>query len=88
MSCQKSADSPRYGGLTPVKNQGKWGYINEEGSLKIPFQFEAAKYFSEGLAAVRLDGVWGFIDTLGHIIIEPEFVQVNDFSDGLSMVGH
>lgn len=86
ISCRQAVDQPNYGGLTPVKNYGKWGYINETGNLKIPVQFEAARYFSEGLAAVRLDGMWGFIDTLGHIVIEPEFVQVNDFSDGLSKV--
>lgn len=39
-------------GLAAVKKDGKWGYIDTEGNVVIPFQYERAFIFSEGLAIV------------------------------------
>lgn len=39
-------------GLAAVKKNGKWGYIDEEGKVVIPFQYELAYDFNEGLAIV------------------------------------
>lgn len=39
-------------GLAPVKQNGKWGYIDTEGNVVIPFQYEMAYIFREGLAVV------------------------------------
>lgn len=39
-------------GLAPVKQNGKWGYIDTEGRVVIPFQYEMAYIFNEGLAVV------------------------------------
>jgi hypothetical protein len=48
-------------GLSAVKVNGKWGYINEKNEMVIEPQFEDAREFSEGYAAIRLNGKWGFI---------------------------
>jgi hypothetical protein len=44
---------------------GRCGFINDEGRLVIPFIYEDARRFSEGLAAVKIDGKWGYIDKTG-----------------------
>lgn len=73
-------------GLFPVKEYGKWGYINSQGKKIINCQFDKAFYFSEGLAAVCIDSLWGFIDTTGKMVIEPKYVNTSYFSDGLCNV--
>ena len=52
-------------GLAPVKLKGKWGYIDRNGALIIPAQYDDAGGFSEGLAPVKLKGKWGYIDRNG-----------------------
>ena len=39
-------------GLAPVKQNGKWGYINTDGETVIPFQYDIAGLFNEGYAIV------------------------------------
>lgn len=36
-------------GLAPVKQNGKWGYINTDNEVVIPFQFDAAGIFNEAM---------------------------------------
>jgi len=52
-----------------------WGFVNRQGNLTIPHQFDEVSAFLGGRVAVaRRDGVsgalrWGFIDTSGNITI-------------------
>lgn len=39
-------------GLAPVKQDGKWGYVNKQGEIKVEPQFEAAAGFSDGRARI------------------------------------
>ena len=73
-------------GLFPIKEYGKWGFINSEGQKTIKCQFDEVREFSEGLAGVLIDSAWGFIDTTGKVTIEPKFYRVAKFSDGLCNV--
>ena len=48
-------------------NNEKWGYIDKEGTLKIPCQYKAAYGFREGLAVVMDErGKWDYIDSAGN----------------------
>ncbi len=78
---------PETSGLYPVSVDGKWGYIDNTGTIKIQPQYELAGPFSEGLATVRLNGKWGYIDTSGTMVIQPQFDDAHPFSDGLATVG-
>ncbi|MEI6409919.1 MAG: WG repeat-containing protein [Bacteroidota bacterium] len=54
-------------GLCQVNNGYVWGYINLDGIVKIPFQFDSTRSFSNGLAAVvDTSGQWVFVDTVGQ----------------------
>lgn len=73
------------------------GYIDKEGQLIIPFEFDAIvageggeslefNDFSEGLAAVSKNDKYGFIDTKGKVVIEPKYEWASNFSSGLAIV--
>ncbi len=83
-SCKTDIKKPT--GFFPIKEYGKWGYINSEGKTIIKCQFDGVGQFSEGLAAVLFDSIFGFIDTTGKIVIKPQFRTVEDFSDGMCYV--
>jgi DNA polymerase-3 subunit epsilon len=76
---------------------GDWGFIDLNGKIIIPFQFETVSSFSEGLAAVCYKGKCGFINKKGKIIIDlkydlidygPEgfYCGVKDFKNGYAGV--
>lgn len=64
----------------------RYGFIDLQGKLAIPCQFENAEGFSEGLAAVYQNGRWGFIDLQGKLVIPYQFEGVGWFSEGLAAV--
>lgn len=66
--------------MAAVKLDGKWGFIDNTGSMKIEPYYEDAKSFRNGLAAVKLDGKWGYIDSEGVIAIPLEFEDVKCFN--------
>ena len=54
-----------YDGLSCVKQNGKYGFIDKKGKVVVPFQFDDTAYsFSDGLAYVKQDGKYGFIDKM------------------------
>jgi hypothetical protein len=61
---------------------GKFGYINEKGTIVIPAQFVRASDFSEGLAGVAIDGKYGVIDQQGNIVIKPQYEFISTFKNG------
>lgn len=66
---------------TAVKQNGKWGFVDNSGNMQIEPQYEDAKPFSNGLAAVKIDGLWGYIDSNGVIAIKPAFLEANSITE-------
>jgi hypothetical protein len=80
----------------------KAGYINAQGELLIPPEFEygesrhtlgvvwmpdPGRFAANGLAAVKKNGKWGYINVKGDMVIPPEFEEASPFSaNGLAMV--
>jgi hypothetical protein len=76
----------------------KFGYIDEQGQVVVPAQFDEAQDFSEGLAAIafnagkkskrafRRQRRWGYIDRVGKMVITPQFRMARPFSGGLAAV--
>ena len=63
--------------IQPVTDiSGKYGYINRDFELCVPFQFDYADSFSLGnqeLPRVKKDDKWGYINKQGQIVIKPRF---------------
>jgi hypothetical protein len=50
-------------GLTSVKLNGKYGFVDKTGKEIIPLKYdECALFFNEGLTSVKLNGKYGFVD--------------------------
>ncbi len=56
-------------GLQAVRNaERKWGYIDPNGKVTIPFTYNAAYAFEGDLAEVRLGDRVGYIDKVGNVV--------------------
>ena len=51
--------------LGRIKLSGKYGFIDKNGEIVIPCQYDQAWAFVDGLARVKMNGRWGYIDTTG-----------------------
>ena len=73
-------------GYAAVRRNGKWGFINLSGEVKIDFQFDDALSFGQHLAAVKQGEYWGYISLSGKMVIEPEFLEAKSFAGGSAPV--
>jgi len=78
--------------LYPIKENGKYGFIDATSEVIIEPQFddvevaslgEPAK-FTEGLIAVKIGDKWGYINVEGEVVIQPQWKRIDAFSDGLA----
>lgn len=73
-------------GLRGIKRDGKFGFIDERGRLRIANRYDDIGEFHEGLAPCKLIGKWGFINPSDKVVINPNYEKVNDFKNGLCVV--
>src|SRR6266536_3309670 len=72
--------------LFPVEKDGKYGFIDRQGKIVIPIQFDGVNEFHEGLALVTAGKKKMFIDATAKVVINPQFDIVDDFSEGVAAV--
>jgi len=72
-------------GLAPAYDGGKWGYIDFQRRIVIPFEFVYAGPFRNGMARVRIEDKFFFIDSTGNTVT-PKFDGAFDFHEGLAAV--
>ncbi len=77
---------PSSEGFRPVRRNGRYGFINEDGLLMIPNRYEDVMPFSESRAGIKIRNKWGFIDRTDRIVIQPVYDKVQPFTSGLSKV--
>jgi hypothetical protein len=73
-------------GLRGIKRDGKYGFIDGRGRLRIANRYDGIGNFSEGMAAIKLIGRWGFVNANDQIIINPNYNTTEPFQNGLSIV--
>jgi len=73
-------------GLRGVKRDGKFGFIDERGRLRIANRYDDIGEFHEGMAPFKLIGMWGFINTSDQLIINPNYEKVGNFQNALAIV--
>ena len=73
-------------GLSGALIDGKYGFVDQAGKLRIPNRYEGVGRFSEGLAAVKIGNQWGYIDPTDKIAVQPRYTEVGDFKNGVAIV--
>ena len=70
--------------LIPASFNGKWGYINIDNEVIVPFIYDDAYYFEEFFAEVAIGDKFGFIDRKGNLIrpLEYDWVITMPLGDG------
>lgn len=77
---------PESEGLRAILKDGKYGFIDAEGRLRIANRYEDVKPFSGGMAAIRIMNHWGFIDKEERLIVQPVYDRVENFHNGTAIV--
>ncbi len=62
------------------------GFINKQGEVVIPIQYDTACSFSEGLASVTKDDKCGYIDKEGNIVFEFVYDAATSFENDIALV--
>ncbi len=75
---QAQAENGPY--LFSVERDGKWGYMDETGAIRIAPEYEYAKVFRFGLGVAKRNGYYGLLGAEGPIT-EFEFDQLGELSN-------
>lgn len=70
--------------VSKVRKDGKIGYVDINGKVIIPLEFDEGLTFNEGYSAVRKGTQWAYLDSTGHFITEFVYVDAMGFGEGLA----
>ena len=70
----------------PVEKSGKWGFIDENGKLRIECRFEFVELFSESIALVGMKEKVAYVDKSGKLITGFEYDSGFSFKNGFAVV--
>lgn len=73
-------------GYRGIRRDGRFGFIDQRGRLRIANRYEGIGKFTQGLAPVMIRGKWGFVSTEDVIVINPNYDRVTQFENGFSIV--
>lgn len=73
-------------GMRGIRRDGRYGFIDSRGRLRIANRYEGIGKFREGLAPIMLIGKWGFVDMEDRIVINPNFETASEFRNGIAVV--
>jgi len=73
-------------GLYMIKKDGKYGFINEKGNLRIANRYDSLLCFSDARIGYKLGNKWGFIDVQERLVIQPIYDQVFPYENGVAIV--
>lgn len=71
---------------TSICKGRKFGFMDIDQKLRIPYIYDDASRFSMGVAAVLKNGKYGFINVHNRPVIESRFDDAKAFAEGLSAV--
>lgn len=60
-------------GLAPVRVQGRWGFMDREGVMRIEPIYLSVSPFDFGLAVIGTEGGYGLINPEGDVLLAPDF---------------
>ena len=65
--------------LFKITENGKTGFIDNQGDVVIPPQFDDGYNFKDELGPVKVGEYWGFINKVGDFVIDPQFESVGNY---------
>lgn len=71
---------PFVNGFAIVLKNNKFSFVDADGRLIAPIEFDGIRNFCNQLAAVQKNGKWGFINTAGSISIPVKYSVAFDFT--------
>jgi hypothetical protein len=77
---------PETEGLRAIHKDGKYGFIDDAGRLRIANRYEDAKPISDWRAAIRIRKKWVFIDHKENLVVQPVYGEVGNFNQGYAIV--
>lgn len=71
-------------GIAAAMMDGKWGYIDMNDKVLVPFVYDEVRSFQNGLGKVKRNNLYGFVDTSGREVIPPMYENLGWYwSEGL-----
>lgn len=67
----------------PYQKEAKWGYVDENGDVRIPPQYDYAAGFNKGVALVIKADKIGYIDKSNQVLIPFQYDDGEDYKKGL-----
>ena len=72
-------------GLSAYYENGKWGFLNLDGKIKIHPQYDEVTDFKNNISIVKKDGKYGVINNAGVLVFPISFESISQFSDGMAL---
>jgi hypothetical protein len=73
-------------GMRGIKRDGKYGFVDSRGRLRVANRYEGIGQFKEGLAPVQILRKWGYVNASDKIVINPSYEEALDFNNGVAVV--
>jgi hypothetical protein len=70
-------------GMLAVRNNGKWGYMDNKGNMVIAAKYDSCEQFKYGYGRFKLNGKWGILDKNGNEIIEAKYENILSGDNGV-----
>lgn len=83
---QYESGAPFVGGFASVKKDGKWGVIDKQGRVVVPFQYDFVDRLVDGIAVVRVGTKYGVINENGAPITGVTYDFAIAVGDGYARV--
>lgn len=71
-------------GRSAYYENGKWGFINQMGTVVIAPEYDEVEDFAGGVCLVKKGGKWGVIDKNGKFVHECEYESISGFDSGVA----
>jgi hypothetical protein len=73
-------------GLYGALIDGKYGFVDKAGKLRIANRYDSIGKYAEGVAPIQIENKWGYLDKNDRIAIQPQFDEVGEFFRGIAIV--
>ncbi len=66
-------------------NNGKYGYVDHQGKIRIAPQYDQARPFDHDVAIIKLNGKWGIINKYENFVAQPYYDSISNFKNNVAI---